>query len=124
MYLVNDEDFVLARLRGYVCLLHELLDVFHAVVGGGIKLEDVEGASFIEGFAAFALSAGIAGGGGGEAVDDFCEDACAGGLSHAAWSAKEVGMCQFAAGDGILQCRSKCGLTYYAVECHGAVFPG
>ena len=63
MYLVDDIDLVLAESRGHGDLLGELADVLHRVVGGCVELEDVEGASFVEGTAALTLIASLALGG-------------------------------------------------------------
>ena len=40
--LVDDIDLVLTDLRGNAHLLDKASDVFHRVVGGGIKFVDVE----------------------------------------------------------------------------------
>ena len=77
-------------------MLHQRLDVLHTVVGCRVKFEDIERPSLVEGAATLALSAGIAGGSGAEAVYYFCEDARTGGLAHAARATEEVRMGELA----------------------------
>ena len=91
MYLVDDEDLVLAHLRWYARLLHQRLDMLYAVVRRSIELEDVERALFIECLTTLTLSAGLTIGSGRQTVDGLGKDTCTGSLAHSSRSAKEVG---------------------------------
>ena len=122
MHLVDDEHFVASDLRRYLHLLDEGTDVVDGVVGGGVKFVDVVRTPLVEGHAAFAMVAGFAVLVGGEAVDRLGKDACRGGFSHTARSAEEVGVRQFAGGNGIFEGRGQCALPHHAVEVGGAVF--
>ena len=57
-----------------------------------------------------------------QAVDRFGEDACAGGLAHSARPAKEVGVRQLPALDGVLERRGDVALPDDRTEGRGAVF--
>ena len=116
VHLVDDEHLVLAYLRRYARLLHQRLDVLHGVVRGSIELEDVERALFVEGLTRLTVSAGLALSGRRHAVDGFGEDASAGGFSHAAWPAEQVGVGQLAATYGILERGGERLLTYHGIE--------
>ena len=59
VHLVNDKHLVLSCLRRDACLLHQGLDMLHTIVGGCIKLEDVQRAALGKSLAALAFSAGI-----------------------------------------------------------------
>ena len=91
MDLVDDEYRVAAHLRDDAHLLDQRADVLHRVVRRGVQLVDVQRAALVERAARFALVARF-GAVGAQAVDGLCEDAGAGGLSHAAGTAEEVGM--------------------------------
>ena len=122
VHLVDDEHLVASYLRRDARLLHERLDVLHRVVGGRVEFEDVVRPLFVESLARLTMVAGLAVLGRGEAVDGLGEDAGAGGLSHAARAAEEVGMGQFSAAHGILQRGGERTLSDNRVECHRAVF--
>jgi len=80
---VQDVHFVAALWGGQVDLVGEEAYVVYAIVGGGVQLDQVEGAAFREAPARGAFSAGVAVWGELFAVDGFSEDAGAGGLTHA-----------------------------------------
>ena len=116
MHLVDDENLVAAHLWRHAHLFDERADVLHGVVGGGIQFVNIETALLLKGFATLAIPTCLARLGGREAVDGARKDAGAGGFAHASWTAEEVGVCQFARGNGILQCRGQCALSHHAVE--------
>ena len=78
-------------------------------------------ASFIECLARLALAAGLTVGLWSEAVDSLGKDARTGGFSHAARTAEEVGMCQAATLNGVLQRHCQRALSHHRVERHRAV---
>ena len=98
--------------------------MFHTIVRGSIKLEDVVRPLLVEGLTALTFVASLTLGCGMLAVDDFGEDAGAGGLSHATRAAEQVGMSQFAAAHSILQRGDQGFLPYHGVERHRPVFTG
>ena len=107
VHLIDDEHLVFAQLRWDARLLHQRLDVLYRVIGGSIQFEDVQGALLVERQTTLTLIAGLALCRRILAVDSLGEDTCAGGLSHTPGTAEQVGMCQFPALDGILQCGSQ-----------------
>ena len=123
VYLVDDEHLVAAHLRWYARLVHERLDAFHGVVGSGVQLEDVQRPLLVERLAALTMVAGFALFRRRFAVDGLGKDAGAGGLSHAAGTAEQVGVGQLAAAHGVLQRSGQCFLSHYGIERHWTVFP-
>ncbi len=106
VHLVDDEDAVTPHLRRDVHLVCEVAYVVHAVVGGGVELDDVErGASFYVA-ACLALAACLAICRGVKAVDGLGEDTRARSLAHPARPAEQVRLRQAPRADGILQRRS------------------
>ena len=101
--LVDDIHAVVADLRRYLHLLHQGLDVLDAVVGGGVELVDTIRAALGEGDAGLALSARLHICSGMHAVDGLGEDARGAGLAHPARAAKEIGVGQLPAENGILE---------------------
>ena len=122
MHLVDDENLVASHLRRDASLLHQRLDVLYGVVACSVKFEYVVRALLVERLAALALVACLAVGGGAEAVDGFGENACTGGLSHAARTAEEVGMGKLAALHSVLQRGGESRLSHDGVECRRTVF--
>ena len=124
VHLVDDVDLVAAYLGRDAHLLHQLPDVVHRVVGGGVQLVDVVRALFVEGDARLAFVARFAVRRGMQAVDGLGEDAGARGLAHATRTAEEVGVGQLARGDGVLQRGGQGVLSHHRFEGGRAVFPG
>ena len=122
--LINDKHLVLANLRRDARLLHQRLDVLHAIVGCSIELKDVKRALFVECLTAFTLSTSLTILRGRHTVDGLRKDACTGSLTHTAWSAEEVGMSQLSALHGILQRGCQRLLSYHCVEGDRAIFTG
>ena len=122
MHLVDDKHLVLAHLRRYACLLHQRLDVLHGVVRGRVEFKDVQRPLLVETLATLTLVACLALCRGVLAVDGLGKDAGAGGLTHAAWPAKQVGMRQFAALHRILQRGGQGSLAHDGVKRHRPVF--
>ena len=121
MHLVDDEYLILAELRWDARLLHERLDVLHAVVRGSVEFEDIQGTLFVERLTTLTLVAGLAIYCGVLAVDGLGEDTGTGGLSHTTRTAEEIGVSQFSALHGILQCGGESRLSDNRVEGDGAV---
>ena len=122
VYLVDDKHLVLAYLRRDARLFHQRLDVLHGIVGGGIKLENIEGTLFVERLTGFTMAAGLTFGCRSQAVDGFGENTGTGCLSDTTWTAEQVGMGQFPASYGVFQCCGQCLLSHYGVKRGGAVF--
>ena len=121
MHLVDDEYLILAELRWDARLLHERLDVLHAVVRGSVEFEDIQGTLFVERLTTLTRIAGLAVCCGVLAVDGLGEDTGTGGLSHTTRTAEEIGVSQFSALHGILQCGGESRLSDNRVEGDGAV---
>ena len=103
VYLVDDVDAVLAHLRRHPHLIHQVLDVLHTVVGGGIKLMNTVGTSLGERTAGLALSARFHIRRWVGAVYHFCEDSCRRGLAHTPRAAEKVGMRKLSTKNRVLE---------------------
>ena len=103
VHLVNDIDAVLPDLRRYLDLVHQGLDVIHAVVGCGIKLMYAVRPSLAERNAGLALAARFHVLRRGGAVDNLGENPGRTGLADTSRSAEKIGVGQLAPDDGILQ---------------------
>ena len=123
MYLVDDKYFVLSYLWRYSYLVDEGAYVVYRVVRRGVEFDDVIGALFVERPARFAFVAGFAGFGGVKTVYGFGKDTGTRRFSHAARTAKEVGVSEFFRVDGIFQGLGQCLLPYDRLECRRPVFP-
>src|SRR5699024_4807810 len=93
--LVDDVHPVAHRRRGVDGLVPQGPDVVHAVVGGGVQLQNVQQAPAVDALAGRALAAGV------PvcrvlAVHRLGQDLGAGGLARAAGAGKEVGVAQTA----------------------------
>ena len=71
---IDSNKLAHAYLRRYPHLVDERAYIVHRVVRGGIELDDVVGALFVEGSARFAFVAGFSRFGRVEAVDCFSEN--------------------------------------------------
>ena len=91
--LVDDEDLVPVPDRGERGALAQLAGVVHAAVGGGVHLDDVQGAGAVAGqiAAGLALPAGR-GRGALSAVEAARQDARRGGLAAASRAGEQVGV--------------------------------
>ena len=123
VYLVDDEHRVAPDLGNDAHLVDQRADVLHGVVRRGVELVDVQRATLVERAARFAFVAGL-GTVGRKAVDRLGEDAGAGGLSHSAGAAEEVGVRQLSALDGILERGGDVFLPDDRTESRGAVLAG
>ena len=90
MDLIDDIDAVFAHLRRDLDLVHQRLDVLHAVVRGRIHLMDAVGASLLEGDAGLAVPARLHLRPRIGAVDHLREDPRRRRLSHPARPAEQV----------------------------------
>ena len=120
--LVDDEDAVVAHLRGDVHLLGDRADVVDAVVGGGVEFDEVVGDAAVDRLARLAFAASLPFGSAVEAVEGLGEDAGAGGLAHASRTAEKICVRKPVAVDGALQCRRQIGLTHNAMERRRTIF--
>ena len=91
VYLVDDVYLIMTGTGCVGCLVPQVADVVHTVVGRGVHLHHVEDAAVVDALADFALAAGVAVMG-VEAVDRLGEDLRAGGLARAAHAGKQVGV--------------------------------
>ena len=100
--LVEDHHLAVAR-RAQRDALDQVADVGHAVVGGGVELEEpVDDATVVDRDAVRARAVGLA----VDrvlAVEDLGEDAGRGRLAGAPRAAEEVGVADPALGDGVAQ---------------------
>ena len=88
MHLVDDEHTVTAHRRRHHHLLYQAFHIVDTVMGGGVKLYDVQRAIFIELPTGIALVASLAGGRPVGAVDCFGENTGTRCLAHAPRSAE------------------------------------
>ena len=102
----------MAGAGGIGCLVPQVADVVHAVVGGSVHFHHIEDAAIVDAFADLALAAGVAVLG-MEAVDRLGKDLGAGGLAGAAHAGEQVGVAHTAGGDLIAQGRHNAALTHH-----------
>ena len=76
---------------GVGCLVPQVADVVHTVVGRGVHLHHVEDTAVVDALADLALAAGVAAVG-VEAVDRLGKNLRAAGLSCAAHAGKQIGV--------------------------------
>ena len=103
VHLVDYIHAVLSDLGRNLHLVHQGLDVVHAVVGGRVQLMDTVGPPFLEGDAGLTFSARLHVLGRIGTVYGLGEDAGCAGLAHSAGSAEKVSMGQLSPQDGILE---------------------
>ena len=124
VHLVDDKHLVASHLRRNLHLLDEFANVVDRVVRRRVELMDVVRPPFVEGHTAFARIAGLSRRCGVEAIDGLGKDACRSGFAHPSGAAKQIGVRQFPAGDGVFQCSGQCLLPHHSVEAGGAIFSG
>ena len=91
VYLVDDVDLVFGHRRGVLDLFAQIADLVHAVVGGGVDLDDVHAVFLLQLQAHIAFSAGVAVHG-MQAVDGAGKHLGRGGLARAARAAEQIGV--------------------------------
>ena len=103
VHLIDDVYLIMAGAGGIGCLVPQVADVVHAVVGGSVHLHHIEDTAVVDAFADLALAAGVAILG-MEAVDRLGKDLGAGGLAGAAHAGEKVGVAHAARRHLIAQC--------------------
>ena len=103
VHLIDDVYLIMAGAGGIGCLVPQVADVVHAVVGGSVHFHHIEDAAVVDAFADLALAAGVAILG-MEAVDRLGKDLGAGGLAGAAHAGEKVGVAHAARRHLIAQC--------------------
>ena len=120
MTFVNDEDFVLGSGRLILHRVHYRLNILHLVVGGRIKLNDIQRPPFGNFHAIRALAAGFrllrAG-----AVQGFCENARERRLTNAARTYEKIGVRHTIRRDGVAQGTDDMLLPHDIIKCHRTV---
>ena len=122
VHLIDDIHRIASHLRRNLHLVHQALDVVHAVVGRRIQFVDAVGAPLGEGAAGVALPAGLEIGPGVGAVDGLGEDARGTGFAYSSGAAEQIGMCELAPQDGILEDPRDVVLSDQGLERVGTVF--
>ena len=122
VYLVDDKHLVFTHLWWHSRLLHQSLDMLHAIVAGGVKFKDIQRALLSESLTALAFSASVTVRARVGAVYDLGKDTCASGLSDTSRTAEQVSMSELARCHRILQSGGECLLSHYGSEGHRAVF--
>ena len=122
MGLVDDIDPVFAHRRSEVGLVPEVPDIVHAVVAGGIDLQDIQHRAIINAPADFAFPAGVSVLG-IPAVERLGKDLGTGGLAGATASGKQIGMGRIARCYFALQCVGDMLLPDHIRKGSGTVFP-
>ena len=122
MHLVNDKHFVASHLRRNLHLLNEFADVVNGIVGSSIQFVNVVGATFIEGYATFAMITRFSALTRCETVDSFSENACRSGLTHTSRTAEKIGVRQFSCSNRVFKCCGKRTLPHHTIEIGGTIF--
>ena len=121
VYLVDDVYLIMTGTGSVGCLITQVADVVHTVVGRGVHLHHVEDAAVVDALADLALAAGVAVMG-VEAVDRLGENLRAGGLARAAHAGKQVGVAYAARRYLIAQRRDDAALCDDILEPLGSPF--
>ena len=124
VHLVDDEHLVSAYLGRDAHLVDELAYVVHRVVRCSVQLMYIIGTLLVEGTARLTLVASLTLGSEVLAVDRLGEDARTGGLTHAARTAEEVGVCQLPGEDGILERHDERLLPHHRIKRSRTVLSG
>ena len=106
VHLVEDVDLLVGALRRDADRLAQLAHVVDAVVGGGVHLDDVQGAAGLEAAAGLAGPARLGVGPLRQrrlAVDGLGDEPGGGRLAHAARTREEVGVREAVAEDGVAE---------------------
>ena len=121
MDFVDDIYFILAdrgQIRDFIA---QVADVIHAVVGGGVHLDDVHNGAVLNALADGAFAAGV-GAGGVRAVDRLGKNFGAGGLAGAARAGEQVGVTDAPGGDLVLQRGDDGSLPHHVGKAAGTPF--
>ena len=94
MHLVYDEHPVTTYLRRYAHLLVERPDILDRIIRSGIKLNDIDTASFVKRAATLTLIASLPLSRGIQTIDCLGKNTSARGLTHPARSAKHISLRQ------------------------------
>ncbi len=124
MHLIDDIDRIASHLRRYLHLVHQGLDVLHAVIGGGIQLVYAVGTPLLERTARLALPAGFHIRTRSGAVDGLREDARRRSLADPARAAEKIGVGQLSPAYGVLESPGDIVLTYKGLETVRAILAG
>src|SRR5690606_38486671 len=116
VHLVNDVNFVFARLRRVADLLHQAADVVHRIIGSRVQLVNIQRGAFTESKTAFTGVTGFVIGCDLLAVDGFCQDARAGGFAYAPRAAKQESLSQLIVFYRVFQRSRYMALSYDGVE--------
>ena len=103
MDLIDDVHAVLSDLRGNLHLVHQGLDIVHAVVRSGVQFAYAVRTALGERLAGLALAARLHVRRRVRAVDSLREDARCRGLANSAGTAEKIGVGQLPPDDGVLQ---------------------
>ena len=122
--LINDIHGIPPDLRRYLHLVHQGLDVIHAVVGRRVKFMNTERAPFLERAAGVALPARIHVRTRIGTVDGLGEDSRRRRLAHAPRAAEQICVRKLAPAYGVLQSARYIVLTDKRFEAVRPVFPG
>jgi len=103
MNFIHNINLVLTRLGGKPHLFHQGPDIVHRVIGSGIQFMDIKGRALIKGpagstfIASFPVAPEVL------AIDRFSQYPGAGRLTHSPGAAKQKGVRQLFAPDGIFK---------------------
>ncbi len=93
----------MAGTGGIGCLVPQVADIIHAIVGGSVHLHHIKDAAVVDALADLALTAGVAVVG-MQTVDRLGKNFGTGGLAGAAYAGEQIGMAHAARRHLIAQC--------------------
>ena len=111
MYLIYDIHLVLSSLGWNPHLVRKVSYIIYRIVGGGIKLKNIESKIFICMF-------------GTVLIYFLCQDSGTCGLSHTSWTTKKKGLGQMVVLYGIEQGVCNSLLPHNILERLGSIFSG
>jgi len=121
MNFVDDVDFV-STLRGReVDLIAQVADIVHAVVGGGVDLDHIHEAVFVDGFAVLTFVARTLSRVFVETVHRLRQQTRDSGLARSAWTCEEIGVTDSICLNGVGQGLDDVVLSDHGIPLFGAV---
>ena len=124
VHLVDDEHLIAPHLRRDLHLLDEFANIVDRVVRRRVQFMNVVRASFVERHTTFAAVTSLPRRSGRKAVDCLGKNARRSRFTHPTRAAKQIGVRQFSAGNGVFECSGQGLLSHHRVETRGAIFAG
>ena len=124
VHLVDDEHLIASHLRRNLHLFDKFADIVDRIVRRRVQFMNVVRTPFIERHTTFAAVTSLPCRSRGQAVDRLGKNARRSRFTHPTGAAKQIGVRQFSAGNGVFECSGQGLLSHHRVETRGAIFAG